>query len=110
MVQYEFTLDSIFHSLADATRRDILIRVSKSALTISELAKDYDMSFSAVAKHLRVLEKAKLVIKQRQGKEKIIVANPHSINEALKHLELYKQHMDERYATLDDLLREEEAM
>jgi DNA-binding transcriptional ArsR family regulator len=108
MVQYELLLDSIFQSLADTTRRDILSRVCKSELNISALAKDYDMSFSAVAKHLRVLEKANLIIKQRRGKEKVIVANPDSISEALKHLELYKRHIHERYTALDNLLREED--
>lgn len=107
MVQYELTLDNIFHSLADTTRRDILTRVYQSELNISALAKDYDMSFSAVAKHLRVLEKAKLVIKQQRGKEKVIMVNPDSISEALKHLESYKRHMHERYVALDNLLREE---
>lgn len=83
------------------------MRVSKSALNISDLAKEYDMSFSAVAKHLRVLEGAKLIIKQRKGKEKIIVANPDSVNEALKHLEMYKNRINERYAALDELLGKE---
>lgn len=107
MVEYaNYTLDNIFHSLADATRRDILTRVCKSELTISSLARDYDMSFAAVAKHLRVLEKAKLIIKLKRGKERVIVANPDSINEAMKHLEGYKRVWNERYAALDDLLKE----
>ena len=65
------------------------------------------MSFSAVAKHLRVLEKAALIMKQRRGKEKVIVANPDSISEAVKHLERYKQHVNERYDALDELLGKE---
>jgi DNA-binding transcriptional ArsR family regulator len=107
MVEYNYELDSIFHSLADATRRDILVRVCKAELSISSLAIDYDMTFSAVAKHLRVLEKAKLIIKQKRGKEKVIMSNPESINEAMRYLEEYKRHANERYAALDDLLREE---
>jgi DNA-binding transcriptional ArsR family regulator len=107
MVQQDFALDSIFHSLADGTRRDILWRVSNQELNISQLATDYDMSFSAVAKHLRVLERAKLIIKRRRGKEKVVVANPEPMSEAMKHLEQYKQFMNERYAVLDDVLGEE---
>lgn len=107
MVEYaDYTLDSIFHSLADATRRDILARVYRSELTISSLARDYDMSFAAVAKHLRVLEKAKLIIKLKRGKERVIMANPASINEAMKHLGQYKQLWDDRHAALDELLRD----
>ncbi|HEX8226399.1 MAG TPA: metalloregulator ArsR/SmtB family transcription factor [Candidatus Saccharimonadales bacterium] len=108
MVQYDFLLDDIFHSLADATRRDILARVYQAELTISSLADDYDMSFSAVAKHLNVLEKAKLIIKQKRGKEKVIMANPESIQVAMQHLEAYKRYMNERFDALDELLRKED--
>ncbi|MBX6334929.1 winged helix-turn-helix transcriptional regulator [Candidatus Saccharibacteria bacterium] len=105
MVQYNAqSLDLIFHSLADVTRRDILRRVIQSELNISDLAKDYDISFSAVAKHLRVLEKAKLIIKKRRGKEKVIVANPETINEAARQLEQYKRFINQRFDALDELL------
>jgi DNA-binding transcriptional ArsR family regulator len=107
MVEYTYSLDNIFHSLSDVTRRDILARVCRQELTISGLAEDYDMSFSAVAKHLKVLEKAQLIVKRKRGKEKIITANPDCINEATHQLDAYRRYWNERYDALDELLKRE---
>ena len=57
MVELPTALDTIFRSFADSTRRDILKRVCKSDLTITEIARPYGMSFAAIAKHVAVLEK-----------------------------------------------------
>jgi DNA-binding transcriptional ArsR family regulator len=67
MVEYTLSLDSIFSSLADPTRRDILRRLITQELSISELAKPYDITFAAVSKHLKVLERAQLIIKRGHG-------------------------------------------
>ena len=58
----ECSLDLIFHSLADGTRRDILHRLTQAEQTISELARPYAVSLAAIAKHVSVLEKAGLVV------------------------------------------------
>jgi DNA-binding transcriptional ArsR family regulator len=60
MVEYTPSLDSIFGSLADPTRRDILQRVAGRELTVSQIAEPYDLSLAAVSKHLKILERAKL--------------------------------------------------
>jgi DNA-binding transcriptional ArsR family regulator len=90
MVESE-TLDAIFKSFADSTRRDILRRVCKSDLTISEIAQPYDMSFAAIAKHVAVLEKGRLVSKRRRGKEQVISANPRTMTTAAAHLQGYER-------------------
>lgn len=72
MVESNIALDRIFGALADVTRRDILKRVSRAEPTISELAKPYAMCLAAIAKHISVLEKAGLITKRRNGKEKVI--------------------------------------
>jgi DNA-binding transcriptional ArsR family regulator len=59
MVEYTLDLDNIFFSLADPTRRDILKRVSAKDLSISEIADPYHLTFAAISKHIKVLEKAK---------------------------------------------------
>lgn len=60
-------LSATFFALADPTRRGILARLAGGDATVSELAKPYDMSVSAVSKHLRVLEDAGLVSKGREA-------------------------------------------
>ena len=64
----DFNMDHIFHALADETRRSILMRIKDEEYTVSELAEPYDMSLAAVSKHLKVLEKAGLINRTKQGK------------------------------------------
>jgi DNA-binding transcriptional ArsR family regulator len=104
MVEQVISLDNVFSSLSDPTRRDILHRVAKSELTISEIAKPYDLSFAAVSKHLMVLERAKLITKRRRGKEQMVSVVPQSLKEASDHLENYRLLWEERFDALDKLL------
>src|SRR5260370_7978614 len=60
-------LDSIFHALSDSTRRSILREVSSKPKTVGEIAKPYAMSLAAVSKHLKVLEAAELIARERRG-------------------------------------------
>lgn len=61
-------MDHIFHALADETRRAILVRIKDEEYTVSELAEPFDMSLAAVSKHLKVLERAGLIKRTKQGK------------------------------------------
>ena len=75
-------VDRIFRALADATRRDIVRRTLVAEASVSELARDYDMSFAAVQKHVAVLEAAELVAKIPRGRERIVRGNPETIRRA----------------------------
>ncbi len=105
MVEYAIDLDSVFSSLADATRRDILNRVSRQPQSVGELADAHKgISFAAVAKHIAVLEDAQLVIKKREGRYQIISANPKTMDHATQVLQKYKAIWDARFDALDKLL------
>lgn len=74
--------DAVFKALADATRRELLDRLSHhSGLTLSQLCTDLAMSRQAVAKHLAILEKASLITWKRAGRERLHFINPVPINE-----------------------------
>ena len=75
-------VNRIFRALADTTRRDIVRRTLTAEASISELARDYDMSFAAVQKHVAVLEAADLVARIPRGRERIIQGNPETIRRA----------------------------
>jgi DNA-binding transcriptional ArsR family regulator len=107
MVEYTMNLDTIFGSLADPTRRDILQRVTGNQLTISEIAQPYDMSLAAISKHIKILEKASLIIKRRKGKEQIVTLAPGALDEASDYLDSYRQLWEERFNRLEELLKEE---
>jgi DNA-binding transcriptional ArsR family regulator len=61
-------LDAVFHALSDRTRRALLARLAAGPAMISELAAPFAMSFVAVSKHVRVLERARLVERTVTGR------------------------------------------
>ncbi len=65
-------LDLIFHALSDGTRRSILRGITKRQKTVGEIAKPFEMSLAAVSKHLKVLEKAKLIERKKEGSFQIV--------------------------------------
>lgn len=98
MVINEKQLDLVFGALSDATRRGILAQLSEGQTNITTLAKPYDISQPAISKHLRVLEKAGLIEKSKQGREYVIRANPIPAEQAGGWIAFYarywKQHFD----------------
>jgi len=100
-------IDRIFHALADATRRDIVLRTLRDEVSISALAEAYDMSFPAVHKHVAVLERAGLVTKHPHGRERIVRGSPETIRRAQHLLARYEQIWRDRIARLDALFAED---
>jgi DNA-binding transcriptional ArsR family regulator len=80
-------VDQLFHALADATRRDILRRCAAGEPSVSRLAAAYPMSFAAVQKHVAVLERAGLVIKERRGREQLVRTDPEAVRRARQALD-----------------------
>ena len=79
--------DRVLGALADATRRDILVRAMEGDHSVSDLARCYPMSFAAVQKHVAVLERAELVTKQRRGREQLVRTNIAAVREAHRVLD-----------------------
>jgi DNA-binding transcriptional ArsR family regulator len=84
-------VDRIFQALSDRTRRGILERAIEREQSVSSMARQYDMSFAAVQKHVAVLERATLVTKERRGREQIVLANGPTIAKAIALLGQYEQ-------------------
>lgn len=64
---YAAQLDAIFTALAHPARRAMLVRLSKGEATVGELARPLDMSLPAVTKHLKVMERAKLISRSKNA-------------------------------------------
>ena len=101
-------IDRVFQALAAATRRDILRRTLTGEHSVSALARDYDMSFAAVQKHVAVLEAAQLIIKRAEGRERLVRADPAMIARARALLAHYEEIWRARIDRLDALLAEPE--
>lgn len=106
MVEYTMHLDNIFQSLSDPIRRDILQRVAKCELSVSEIVAKYDISFAAISKHLKVLEQAQLIYKRKEGRKHMVAARPDTLESADRYLEQYRELWQGRHDRLDSLLRE----
>lgn len=102
-------IDRLFQALAASTRRDILRRTLAEEQSLSELAREYDMSFAGVQKHVGVLEAAELVVKRAEGRERLVRANPEMITRARALLARYEDLWRSRIDRLDALLAEPES-
>ena len=106
-VDNDEVVDRIFRALADATRRNILVRTGQGGQSVSALAGYYDMSFAGVQKHVAVLERAGLVAKERRGREQIVRANPPAIRKATELLDAFEQLWTHRTDQMASILAEE---
>ncbi|MDP9884931.1 DNA-binding transcriptional ArsR family regulator [Sinomonas atrocyanea] len=97
-------IDRIFAALADATRRDILRQSMLHDQSVSELARNYAMSFAAVQKHVAVLERAQLVTKERRGREQIVHSNPAALRTAARLLDAYEALWRDRIHRIEAIL------
>jgi DNA-binding transcriptional ArsR family regulator len=99
-------IDRIFRALSDSTRRDILARAIQREQSVSALARHYEISLTAVQKHVAVLERAALVSKHRTGREQRVAAEPNTLRRATTLLEEYEQLWIQRAANIAEILAE----
>jgi len=99
--------DRVFHALADATRRDILLRTLEGPHNVSALARSYPMSFAAVQKHVAVLEGAGLVIKERRGRERLVSGNVDTMRRANRLLDQLEAVWTARIDQIGEILADE---
>lgn len=103
----EEQINLIFHSLADPTRRGILQRLARSDLTVTEIAKPYDMSLPAISKHLKILEHAQLIGRKKHGREYQIHLEPQALKTVEEYIVFYKKFWNTRLSNLEKFLQED---
>src|SRR2546423_6544191 len=94
-------LDSTFAALADPTRRAILARLGDGEATVQELARPFAMSLPAVSKHLKVLERAGLIVRTREAQWRPCRLHAKPLEEAAQWVEQYRRFWEERFDRLD---------
>jgi len=97
-------LDRVFHALAHPARRAILRGLVAREQNLSELAAPLKMSFPAASKHVRVLERAKLVRRRIVGRTHICRIEGKPLVEANRWLEEYRRNWERNFLRLDALL------
>jgi DNA-binding transcriptional ArsR family regulator len=99
-------LSQTFAALADPTRRAILAKLSTGVCSVTELAEPFDMSLPAVSKHLRVLERAGLIGRQRDAQWRRCHINASPLKDVADWAERYRQLWEGRFDRLDSYLQE----
>ncbi|MBM9546078.1 winged helix-turn-helix transcriptional regulator [Leptospira sp. 201903074] len=107
----EQILDRVFAALADHSRRQMLARLRKGSLSISELAEPFAMSFAGVAKHIDVLTDAQLVRKVRapeDGRSYRLELQNQTLSEATNWISYHQEFWTSKLAKLEAFLEEKE--
>src|SRR5436309_11958256 len=102
-------LSSTFAALADPTRRAMLARLALGETSVTELAEPFDMSLPAVSEHLKVLERAGLIVRGREAQWRPCRIEPRALKEVDNWLERYRRFWEQSVDRLDDYLRELQA-
>jgi len=102
------SLDATLLALADPTRRAILRRLARGEARVTDVATPFAVSLEAVSKHIRVLERARLVRRRRAGREHWLSYDPRPLDAAARWLTDMRAHWTARLDALDALLAEED--
>ena len=103
-----YSLDLIFQALADPTRRRILGRVCRRPLTVNDIAKPFAMSLAAVSKHLKILDRARLIGREKRGSFSYVSLNPEALKNADQWIAAYEVFWNDKLETLKHMLETEE--
>jgi DNA-binding transcriptional ArsR family regulator len=98
-------LSLTFGALADPTRRAILTRLAQGEATVNELADPFEMSLPAISRHLKVLERAGLIVRGREAQWRPSRLQPEPLDEAVEWMQSRKRTWEERMDRLDAHLR-----
>ena len=104
MVKHCSKLDDVFGALADPTRRRILETLSRGDQCVTRLARPYCMSLPAISKHLRVLERAGLICRRRDGRVHHLKLDAKPMRQAAQWIEEYRKFWEGALDSLADYL------
>ncbi len=99
-------LDSTLYALSDSTRRSILLSLAEKEQTVNEIAAPYEMSLAAVSKHLKVLEKANLITKTKEGRSITCKMNYTPLTEVEALIKEYKKFWEARLTELQQFIEQ----
>jgi DNA-binding transcriptional ArsR family regulator len=101
-------LSATFLALADPTRRAMVARLAEGPASVSDLAEPFAVSLQAVSKHLKVLERAGIVTRERHAQWRPARLAAPALEEASRWLLEYREFFTESYERLDELLARRE--
>jgi DNA-binding transcriptional ArsR family regulator len=100
-------LDETLSALADPTRRAILSRLAEGEARVTDVARPFPISLNSVSKHIRLLERAKLVRRRVEGREHFLALDPRPLDEAADWIAAQKKLWAWRLGELEKVLTDE---
>lgn len=99
-------LSKTFAALANSTRRAILARLAQGEATVNELAEPFDMSLPAISKHIKVLERAGLIVQGQKAQYRPCTMNATPLKEISNWTEQYRHIWEERFDQMEDYIHQ----
>ena len=99
-------LSETFAALANSTRRAILARLARGAANVNELAEPFAMTLPAISKHIKVLERAGLVVRGQHAQYRPCALDPTPLAEVSTWAEQYRPVWEARFDRMDDYLQQ----
>jgi DNA-binding transcriptional ArsR family regulator len=103
MVRYS-ALDRTFSALSDPTRRHILERLAQGPATLGELARPFDITLPGMMKHVQILEQARLVVTEKQGRSRQCRLGSEHLDDAAQWIQTYQRYWEGRLDRLGGYL------
>lgn len=100
----EDRLDETFAALANPTRRAILARLAEGVATVNELAEPFELQLPAISKHIKVLERAGLILRGREGQYRPCALDAQPLERVSSWIEQYRPIWEGRFDRMDDYL------
>lgn len=104
LVMDENRLSETFAALANSTRRAILARLADGAATVNELAEPFEMTLPAVSKHIKVLERAGLVVRGQRAQYRPCALDAAPLEQISTWAEQYRPVWEARFDRMDEYL------
>jgi DNA-binding transcriptional ArsR family regulator len=97
-------MEKVFAALADGNRRKIIELLHQKDSTLLELNENFEVSFQALSKHIKVLEGAEIVTKKKQGKYRVLSLNRNPLQQSLKWISYYSDFWNQSFDKLENLI------
>jgi DNA-binding transcriptional ArsR family regulator len=95
-----------FQAIADPTRREILSMIAYQSLNVNSVAEHFDVSRTAVYKHIKILTQCGLIVMRQEGRERYCEAKMEKLNEVAAWVEQYRKFWTSKLDNLENYLEE----
>ena len=96
----------VFQAIADPTRREIINMVARQSMNVNSVAGNFDVSRTAIYKHVKILTECGLIVVKQQGRERFYEAHLEKLREISDWVEQYRQFWTARFDALENYLNQ----